>query len=54
MGLIEDYFKLQKKYEKIHGEKTIVLMQWGKFYEIFEYEADLDKSDKKMLMKMDI
>ena len=35
MTLIDDYLELQEKYEKKFGEKTIVLMQVGGFFEIY-------------------
>lgn len=41
MGLIEDYFKYQEEYEKKFGsEKTVVLLQVGSFYEIYEYDPE--------------
>ena len=40
MTLIEEYFELTKKYVNLHGEKTIVLMQVGSFFECY---AKVDK-----------
>ena len=33
--MYNDYFEHQKKYQKKFGEKAIVLMENGKFYELF-------------------
>jgi len=35
MTLIDEYLELQQKYEQKYGEKTIVLMQVGGFFEIY-------------------
>jgi len=35
MTLIDDYLELQEKYEKKYGEKTIVLMEVGSFFELY-------------------
>ena len=35
MTIIDEYFEYQEKYEKIYGEKTIVLMEVGGFFEIY-------------------
>jgi len=35
MTLIDEYLDLQEKYEKKYGEKTIVLMEVGSFFEIY-------------------
>ena len=37
-NLIEEYLDLQLKYEKIYGNKTIVIMEVGSFYEIYGLE----------------
>ncbi len=39
MGVISDYFALQRKYECKYGDKTVLLMQIGSFYEIYEYSS---------------
>lgn len=52
MGLIQEYLLLQKKVETQYGSRTVVLMQIGTFYEIYEYrpeycatpEAKIDKT----------
>lgn len=38
--MYNDYFEHQKKYQKKFGEKAIVLMENGKFYELFSDEKD--------------
>ena len=35
MALIKEYFELTKKYQNEYGEKTIVLMQVGSFFEVY-------------------
>ena len=35
MTLADDYFKFTKKYRASHGEKTLVLMQVGSFFECY-------------------
>ena len=46
MTLIDDYFELQEKYEKKFGEKTIVLMQVGGFFEIYGIVTDTIKKGR--------
>ena len=45
MTLIDDYLELQEKYEKKYGEKTIVLMEVGGFFEIYGIVYD-EKENK--------
>ena len=33
--MLKEYFKLQKEYENKYGEKTVLLMQVGGFYEVY-------------------
>ena len=35
MGIYDDYFKYTEKWKKEYGEKTIVLMQVGSFFEVY-------------------
>lgn len=35
MTLIDEYFKYQKTHEEKYGEKTIIMIQIGKFYEVY-------------------
>jgi DNA mismatch repair protein MutS len=35
MALIQDYFEKTKTYKETYGEKTVVLMQVGAFYEVY-------------------
>lgn len=46
MSLIDDYFQYQEKYEKLYGEKTIVLMEVGKFFEIYGIVNDSVKKGR--------
>lgn len=43
-GIIEEYFELQKKYEILYGERTVLLMQKGVFYECYEFDKICDES----------
>jgi len=45
MGIITDYLTLQKKHELQYGERTVVLIQQGSFYEIYEYDPSYCTSD---------
>lgn len=54
MSIITDYLELQKKYEELYGERTLVLYQVGTFYETGDYdptdckdeECKIDKTGK--------
>lgn len=46
MSLIIEYFELQKKYQAQYGERTILLMQVGSFYETYEYDPTMCTSDE--------
>ena len=35
MGIVDDYLNETVKYKKSHGEKTVVLMQCGSFFEVY-------------------
>lgn len=37
MSLCEWYFQLQQHYERKYGEKTVLLIQVGKFYEVYQF-----------------
>ena len=45
MGIITDYLRLQKQNEEKYGQRTVVLMQIGSFYEIYEYDVSSCTSD---------
>lgn len=44
--LIIEYLNQQKKYEQQYGERTVVLMQIGSFYEIYGYDPTYCTSDE--------
>lgn len=44
MALIKEYFKLQEEYEKKYGERTVIVMQVGGFYEVYSYNG-IGKAD---------
>jgi DNA mismatch repair protein MutS len=48
MALLQEYFDLTKTYKSEYGEKVVVLMQVGSFYEIYGLE---DKETKQMCNK---
>lgn len=39
MTFVLDYFKSQKEYIKLYGENTVLIIQKGIFYEIYEYDS---------------
>lgn len=45
MGIITDYLNLQKKHSLQYGERTVVLIQVGSFYEIYGYSPEYCASD---------
>ena len=44
-GFVRKYLKLQEEYVKEYGENTVVLMQKGTFYNIFEYDPKKDSEE---------
>ncbi len=38
MALIMEYLDLQEKYTELYGDRALVLMQMGIFYELYEYD----------------
>lgn len=42
MSLLKDYFEKTKKYREEYGEKTLVLMQVGAFYEVYGLKNNND------------
>lgn len=44
--IIDEYFKYQKEYEEKFGEKTVVLVEVGSFYEVYEVENENEKIGK--------
>lgn len=48
MSIIDDYFKYTIQYSEKYGDKCVVLMQVGSFYEIYEYDPELDINDDKI------
>lgn len=41
--MVDEYYEFLVKYQKMYGEKVIVLYQNGKFYEIYSVENDEEK-----------
>ena len=46
MTIITEYLNIQKEHEKKYGERTVVLMQIGAFYEIYEYSVEYCTSEE--------
>lgn len=46
MGITREYFGLQEEYQKKYGNRAVVLMQIGSFYEIYEYDSAVDPDAK--------
>ena len=44
--MIVSYLKYQQEYSEKYGEQTIVLMQKGTFYEMYEYNPEKDPNSK--------
>ncbi len=38
--LVDEYLSYQQTYEDIYGPQTIVLMECGSFFEIYDYPSD--------------
>jgi DNA mismatch repair protein MutS len=47
MSLIEDYLNYDKKYSEKYGDRTVVLMQVGSFYEIYGINPDNHEDNKR-------
>lgn len=44
MALVKDYFEKTKMYQKQYGEKTLVLMQVGAFFEVYGLQNKTDET----------
>lgn len=42
MGLTRWYFQVQQHFERKYGDSVVILVQVGKFFEIYEYQPSLD------------
>lgn len=42
MGITDYYFGLQDTYQRQYGDNTVVIIQVGSFYEIYEYDSRLN------------
>ncbi len=40
--LVDEYLSYQAKYEQMYGTNTLVLMECGSFFEIYDYPIDDD------------
>ena len=50
MSLIDDYFNLQKEYEEKYGMNTILFIEKGMFYEIYEVNNNDEKIGKATIV----
>jgi hypothetical protein len=46
MALVKDYFEKTKQYIQEYGEKTVVLMQVGAFFEIYGLKEEDDADEE--------
>ena len=53
MTLVDDYLSYQLKYENMYGPNTIVLMECGSFFEIYDYPSE-DGTEEKIYKIADI
>ena len=47
LTLVDEYLNYQRKYEKEYGSNTIVLMECGSFFEIYDYPSE-DGTEEKI------
>ena len=52
MTIIDDYFDYYKKYKNIYGEKTVILMQVGSFFEMYETTEDVSITNIKNIAEL--
>ena len=52
MTLIDDYLKEQSSFSNKYGDRTIVLMQVGHFYECYGVDNDIEKSNSANLYRL--
>lgn len=50
MSLVEEYFSLQEEYENKYGDKTIVLLEKGMFYEVYAIDNESKQCGKAQLV----
>lgn len=53
-GTIKYYFELQEEYQKKYGSKTVVIMQIGTFFEVYEYRLPNKKLGMSFKLSRDI
>ena len=46
LNMIVSYLKLQEEYSQKYGDRTVVLMQVGTFYETYEYDPEKDSENR--------
>lgn len=51
MSITQEYFYLQEEYQKKYGEKTIVLLCVGSFYEIYTYVPSEDLNPSELMKR---
>jgi DNA mismatch repair protein MutS len=46
MGIVTEYLKYQEEYQEKYGEKTVVVMEVGSFYEVYEYDPERNEEQE--------
>ena len=54
MGVVQDYLKLQKKYQKLYGYKTFLLYQVGSFGEAYSVTEEETTFLREVCSEMNI
>ena len=52
MNLHEEYFNLTREYINKYGEKTVLLMQVGAFYEVYGILTENKKDSKSKIYEI--
>nr|QBK91621.1 MAG: DNA mismatch repair ATPase [Pithovirus LCPAC302] len=47
MGIVTEYLKYQEEYQNKYGDRTIVLMEVGSFWEMYEFDPEKDPNFKE-------
>ena len=46
LTLVDEYLSYQAKYEQMYGTNTLVLMECGSFFEIYDYPSEDGEEEK--------
>ena len=53
MAVTAEYFRMQREYETKFGPQTVVVIQVGSFYEIYEYDPKKIRVQPLMILTSD-